>query len=127
MFVEILQNPSLTSHAASFAKENLMNEFHAANSESQSVLSSSKGMQPITSNQPSFIQSASGQPVLLKDDELFQHEEIEEELNISVIEKELIIKALKKHKSKRKDASIELGISERTLYRKLKEYDIDDL
>ena len=42
-------------------------------------------------------------------------------------EKELIIKALKKHKSKRKDASADLGISERTLYRKLKEYDIDDL
>ena len=42
-------------------------------------------------------------------------------------EKELIIKALKKHKGKRKDASADLGISERTLYRKLKEYDIDDL
>jgi len=127
MFVEILQNPSLTSHAANFAKENLMNDFHTTNTESSSVLAPSKGMQPISSNQPSFIQSASGHPVLLKDDELFQHEEIEEELNIMVIEKELIIKALKKHKGKRKDASIELGISERTLYRKLKEYDIDDL
>jgi transcriptional regulator with PAS, ATPase and Fis domain len=41
-------------------------------------------------------------------------------------EKELIIKALKKHKGKRKDAAMDLGISERTLYRKLKEYDIDE-
>ena len=41
-------------------------------------------------------------------------------------EKELIIKALKKHKGKRKDASLDLGISERTLYRKLKEYDIEE-
>jgi DNA-binding NtrC family response regulator len=41
-------------------------------------------------------------------------------------EKELIIKALKKHRSKRKDAALDLGISERTLYRKLKEYDIND-
>ena len=40
--------------------------------------------------------------------------------------KELILKALKKHKGKRKDASSDLGISERTLYRKLKEYDIED-
>ena len=42
------------------------------------------------------------------------------------LEKELIIKALKKHKGKRKDASLDLGISERTLYRKLKEYDIEE-
>ena len=41
-------------------------------------------------------------------------------------EKELILKALKKHKGKRKDAALDLGISERTLYRKLKEYDIEE-
>ena len=46
--------------------------------------------------------------------------------DVSEKEKELIIKALKKHKGKRKDASTDLGISERTLYRKLKEYDIDE-
>ena len=54
------------------------------------------------------------------------HEEVEETLNIMDKEKELIIKALKKHKGKRKDAASDLGISERTLYRKLKEYDIDE-
>ena len=43
-----------------------------------------------------------------------------------VTAKELILKALKKHKGKRRDASLDLGISERTLYRKLKEYDIED-
>jgi DNA-binding NtrC family response regulator len=36
------------------------------------------------------------------------------------------MKALKKHMSKRKDAASDLGISERTLYRKLKEYDISE-
>jgi DNA-binding NtrC family response regulator len=51
---------------------------------------------------------------------------VEESLSIMDKEKELIIKALKKHKSKRKDAAADLGISERTLYRKLKEYDIED-
>ena len=55
------------------------------------------------------------------------HEEVEESLSIMDKEKELIIKALKKHRGKRKDASLDLGISERTLYRKLKEYDIEDL
>ncbi|HSK13841.1 MAG TPA: sigma-54 dependent transcriptional regulator [Phnomibacter sp.] len=56
-----------------------------------------------------------------------QHEEVEESLNIMDMEKDLIIKALKKHRNKRKDAALDLGISERTLYRKLKEYDIEDM
>jgi transcriptional regulator with PAS, ATPase and Fis domain len=54
------------------------------------------------------------------------HVEVEESLNILDKEKELILKALKKHKSKRKDAAADLGISERTLYRKLKEYNIEE-
>ncbi len=53
-----------------------------------------------------------------------EHEEIEESLSLEVREKELIIKALEKHKGKRKYAARELGISERTLYRKIKEYEI---
>jgi transcriptional regulator with PAS, ATPase and Fis domain len=54
------------------------------------------------------------------------HEEVEESLALSDREKEFIIKALKKHKNRRRDAANELGISERTLYRKIKEYDITD-
>jgi transcriptional regulator with PAS, ATPase and Fis domain len=42
-------------------------------------------------------------------------------------EKEIIIKALKKNKLKRKYAAKDLGISERTLYRKIKQYDLEDL
>jgi DNA-binding NtrC family response regulator len=126
MFVEILKNPSLTGSASDFIKETLNSDFHSNVHDSQSILSQTKVVQP-TSHQPSFIQNANGQPVLLNDDDIYQHEEIEENLNIMVVEKELIIKALKKHKGKRKDASKELGISERTLYRKLIEYDIDNL
>jgi DNA-binding NtrC family response regulator len=51
---------------------------------------------------------------------------VEETLNIAEHEKELIVKALKKHRSRRRDAASELGISERTLYRKIKEYDIEE-
>ena len=50
---------------------------------------------------------------------------IEESLSLSDKEAEMINKALEKHKGKRKLAAKELGISERTLYRKIKEYDID--
>lgn len=48
--------------------------------------------------------------------------EIEESLSLFDQEKRLIEKSLLKHKGKRKDAAAELGISERTLYRKLKEF-----
>jgi DNA-binding NtrC family response regulator len=54
------------------------------------------------------------------------HEEVEESLSLIDKEKELILKALNKHRGKRKDAALDLGISERTLYRKIKEYNIDE-
>jgi transcriptional regulator with PAS, ATPase and Fis domain len=53
-------------------------------------------------------------------------EDIEEEENLSIQEKELelIKKSLDKYQGKRKDAAEELGISERTLYRKIKQYNL---
>lgn len=62
----------------------------------------------------------------LGDDITTHHEDVEESLSLQDREKEFIIKALTKHKGKRKDAAQDLGISERTLYRKIKEYDIDE-
>ncbi|MFT6747411.1 MAG: DNA-binding NtrC family response regulator, partial [Glaciecola sp.] len=50
---------------------------------------------------------------------------VEENYSLADKEKEFIIKALEKYKGKRKSAAKELGISERTLYRKINEYDID--
>lgn len=58
------------------------------------------------------------------DDEIYEHEEVEETLSLIDKEKELIQKALEKYRGKRKAAANELGISERTLYRKIKEYDL---
>jgi transcriptional regulator of acetoin/glycerol metabolism len=54
-------------------------------------------------------------------------EEIEEAETLSLQDKELelIVKALKRNKGKRKAAAAELGISERTLYRKIKQFDLD--
>ena len=56
------------------------------------------------------------------EDEPSDAEEIEEVLSLQDTEKELIRKALEKHNNRRKNAAEELGISERTLYRKIKEY-----
>jgi transcriptional regulator with PAS, ATPase and Fis domain len=53
-----------------------------------------------------------------------EEEEVEESLSLSQTEKDLIKKALQKHRNRRKYAAQELGISERTLYRKIKEYDL---
>jgi len=50
---------------------------------------------------------------------------VEESLSLEDKEIELIIKALDKHNGKRKYAAQDLGISERTLYRKIKEYNIE--
>jgi transcriptional regulator with PAS, ATPase and Fis domain len=49
----------------------------------------------------------------------------EESLSLENLETEMIKKALEKHKGKRKYAARELGISERTLYRKIKEHDLE--
>ena len=50
-----------------------------------------------------------------------------ESLSIEKKEKELIIKALRKNRNKRKYAAKDLGISERTLYRKIKHYNIESI
>ena len=58
---------------------------------------------------------------VIQDTEVF----VEESLSLEDKEVELIKKALDKHNGKRKYAALDLGISERTLYRKIKEYDIN--
>jgi transcriptional regulator with PAS, ATPase and Fis domain len=58
------------------------------------------------------------------DSDYQEHIEVEESLSLEEREKELIDKALEKHNGKRKYAARELGISERTLYRKIKEYNL---
>lgn len=54
------------------------------------------------------------------------HEDFEESLSLEDREREIIKKALDKHRGKRKYAALELGISERTLYRKIKEYELTE-
>ncbi len=62
--------------------------------------------------------------VIISPNTIHTHEEVDESLNLMEKEKETIIKALKKYKNKRKKAAIDLGISERSLYRRIKELNI---
>ena len=74
--------------------------------------------EPPISNRPIIIDTS-------KDASLYDSMEVvEESLSLAANEKELIKKALKKYRGRRKDAANELEISERTLYRKIKEYEL---
>lgn len=108
MFFDILQNPSVVQRNPAFNNDSSYNEINTH----QNVLPNN--------NQSVILHQGNSTT------QIHQHEDMEESLSIVDKEKELILKALKKHRGKRKDASLDLGISERTLYRKLKEYDIVD-
>jgi transcriptional regulator with PAS, ATPase and Fis domain len=114
MFLEILKNPNLAGDAHNaFVHE--MKELSPQDHFTAGIQTGQYHPQPVVIHNNGT-----------NNNEIHQHEEVEESLSIMDKEKELIIKALKKHKGKRKDASSDLGISERTLYRKLKEYDISE-
>jgi DNA-binding NtrC family response regulator len=115
MFLDVLQNPAMVTQNQAFINE--LKESDAYRIKAGETL------------QPVLVQPAISPAVPLSissGNDIHEHVEVEESLNIMDKEKELIIKALKKHRSKRKDAALDLGISERTLYRKLKEYDIEE-
>jgi DNA-binding NtrC family response regulator len=110
MFFDIIQNPGMTGNIQMYE---------------QGTMPMNKELNSNISN--NFPTNNSAVIINPQNSSIQHHEEVEESLSIIDKEKELIIKALKKHRGKRRDASIDLGISERTLYRKLKEYDIEHL
>lgn len=66
------------------------------------------------------------EPIPLEKFEDIVHEEEAESLSLEDKEREMIIKALKKNNNRRKYAARDLGISERTLYRKIRQYDLEN-
>lgn len=64
--------------------------------------------------------------IILNEEPSYEEESVETSLSLADMEKAMIIKALEKHKGKRRDAALDLGISERTLYRKIKEYELEE-
>lgn len=118
MFFDILQHPQMAGEVHEQVKENHREK-------DNSYLPEHLYSQENKEEKESKALSTS-RPIILRDQGVNEHEEVEESLTIADKEKELIVKALKKHRGKRKDAAMDLGISERTLYRKLKEYDINE-
>ncbi|MDR1730238.1 MAG: sigma-54 dependent transcriptional regulator [Prevotellaceae bacterium] len=78
-----------------------------------------------------IIQSTNSTPApssinkIKRDDIQDTEEYVEESLSLEEVEKEMIKKALERHQNKRKYAARDLKISERTLYRKIKEYGLE--
>lgn len=72
-----------------------------------------------------FAGSLLDRTALIIDDKKYSSTEvIDENFALEDMEKDMIKKSLKRHGGRRKEAALELGISERTLYRKIKQYDI---
>jgi transcriptional regulator with PAS, ATPase and Fis domain len=89
---------------------------------------------PFEQEQKAFMLEAPKNPALSEKKTLeldhpiedITHKMEDESLSLEKKEKEMIVRALKKNNNKRKDAARDLGISERTLYRKIKQYGIDE-
>jgi DNA-binding NtrC family response regulator len=125
LFLELVQNPNAVKSAnINFAENMNGNELQPKEYPTPVLAASQSNSLPFVIQQPA---QSNGIHTHANTNEIHHHEEVEQSLNIMDMEKDLIVRALKKHKGKRKDASSDLGISERTLYRKLKEYDIEDL
>lgn len=78
-----------------------------------------------TSQYDQIYDQESSKPIFISKDEYDESEIMEEDLSLENMEKDMIGKALKKYNGRRKDAAEELGISERTLYRKIKQYELE--
>jgi transcriptional regulator with PAS, ATPase and Fis domain len=116
VIVDLMQNNNLSKHEKSELITRLNNQ---DDNEFDNMPSSIKSESNITISENSFPNQLA--PIA---EPIQESIEIEESLSLEEREKELIKKALSKHNGRRKNAALELGISERTLYRKIKEYDI---
>jgi len=111
----------------------IINSQEASSIDSENKNSILKSIQQLYSSSEELVhnreveQEKIYKPQIISNDNITQHEEVmEESLSLADKEKEFIIKALEKYNGKRKNAATELGISERTLYRKIKEYNLDN-
>jgi len=112
-FIE--DNEELLQKVLSYNEQELSQRSHSSNGNS---MSSSVIVRPNSSSQERDIHE-----VYVEAQEA--HEE--ENLSLEDKEREMIRKALEKHRGRRKKAATELGISERTLYRKIKQYELEEI
>jgi len=83
---------------------------------------------PATISQKESLPAIVSRPEDVDDAQIVDERDYEEEsLSLEDVEKDMIVKALERHKGKRKNAAKDLKISERTLYRKIKAYNLENL
>ena len=82
---------------------------------------------PKSEDEPTLVISSNQDDYGSEVEDITHEMELEDSLSLEKKEKELIIKALRKNNNKRKYAAEDLGISERTLYRKIKQYELENL
>jgi transcriptional regulator with PAS, ATPase and Fis domain len=112
----VLDNLSQEGNAAQLVKEHpgLFAGLDSTGQQNESVVLNLNSNSPTVHHEP------------VEDVHDITHETEEDSLSIEKKEKELILRALQKNNNKRKYAARDLGISERTLYRKIKQYDLEE-
>lgn len=115
---EVDQLKKIVYNLVSIIKPEIINNSSSDTPSNLPIIASTANNLPIVSEPHPYISPTKEQKEVIP---------IEETLSLQDKEKELIKKALIKHKGKRKYAAKELGISERTLYRKIHEYNLKDL
>lgn len=115
----------MTERAATGAGSGIKSSYYTSPSQPQLVTPAT--VEPnVTTIIHSAVQPATPLSSSVNDDDIQDTEEyVEESLALDNVEKDMIRKALEKHHGKRKSAAQDLNISERTLYRKIKEYGLD--
>lgn len=108
----VLENATNPSHAAQIIKEN------------PNLFAETQGMKD--SEPEPVLLSGSSSEQNTEEVQDITHESADDSLSIEKKEKELIVRALRKNNNRRKYAARDLGISERTLYRKIKEYELEN-
>ncbi len=111
----VLENAHNPSMAAQIVKDNpdLFSELHVPKQDEPVLLNINTNPGASAAAEVSEVQDVT-------------HEAAEDSLSIEKKEKELIMRALRKNNNRRKYAARDLGISERTLYRKIKEYELEE-
>ena len=111
----VLENAHNPSMAAQIVKDNpdLFSELHVPKQDEPVLLNINTNPGASAAAEVSEVQDVT-------------HEAAEDSLSIEKKERELIMRALRKNNNRRKYAARDLGISERTLYRKIKEYELEE-
>jgi len=82
-------------------------------------------MQVAPTEEPNYSHTINPRPMQMESHIQEAEDVVEETLSLEDVEKEMIRKALERHNGRRKNAAADLKISERTLYRKIKEYELE--